>query len=411
MIDARVDARRFENTTLIRHGAFLLAVGIAYLLRDRLQAGNEILWVVGVAALLNLQPLFFAGSKWSGISRRLSPIIGVCGWGALAYQTGGIQSPFIAGFGFEIVLSAVSRAVSATIVTTTLALAVLWVQQLLLGASGVWVSLLLESGFLLGMGTITLLVTLIRTSTERDMTERHSELVERLRVLESRLDDARSVERVGENAARLAHGLKNTVHALRGFAGLIARGKPERHESLQALHGLTGCIDQLEELARMTLDPGTRAREAPCDTDEAHRAIEDATTEVSASYPGIRWVKSFDGSPRMLPAPTGVLREVLLVLLRNAAEAMDGRGPVDLSTDSTDRCFRIRVWDHGPALEPADLDHIFKPGYTTKKSGNGFGLYLARRLLESYGGDLIASPAPRGGAVLAITLPVHGSPS
>ena len=69
------------------------------------------------------------------------------------------------------------------------------------------------------------------------------------------LAEERTVAAVGENVARLAHGLKNTVHSLRGFVGLIEPRLTDARADRDALGGLRAAIDDLERLARLTLNP------------------------------------------------------------------------------------------------------------------------------------------------------------
>ena len=108
-----------------------------------------------------------------------------------------------------------------------------------------------------------------------------------------------------------------------------------------------------------------------------------------------------------LAFPEDRLREVLQVLLRNAAEAMGNCGRVIVQTECEEGAVRILVRDQGPGISREALARMMKPGYTTKRRGWGLGLPLARRVVqESHGGRIwIRSSTPGQGTSVVIRLP------
>ncbi|MDH4017538.1 MAG: ATP-binding protein, partial [Actinomycetota bacterium] len=105
------------------------------------------------------------------------------------------------------------------------------------------------------------------------------------------------------------------------------------------------------------------------------------------------------------PLAVKSLEEVLIILLRNAAEAMEGRGCASIEAEASDDGLLLVVSDSGPGFGDVDLVEIFKPGYTTKEGGSGYGLFLARRILEEHGGRLDVHTGEQGGAVVSLWLP------
>ena len=65
----------------------------------------------------------------------------------------------------------------------------------------------------------------------------------------------------------------------------------------------------------------------------------------------------------------------------------------------------IAVQDEGPGFGTIDIDELLQPGFTTKVEGSGFGLFLARRIIEEHGGRLSLESAPSGGAIVRFELP------
>jgi len=106
------------------------------------------------------------------------------------------------------------------------------------------------------------------------------------------------------------------------------------------------------------------------------------------------------------------LQQVMLNLIINAVEEMSGatEGARDLLI-STGRAgsndVLVSVRDSGPGLEPAALERLFDPFYTTKSSGLGLGLSISRSIIEAHGGRLWATSNVPRGAIFEFTLPAY----
>jgi signal transduction histidine kinase len=101
------------------------------------------------------------------------------------------------------------------------------------------------------------------------------------------------------------------------------------------------------------------------------------------------------------------IRQVLLNLVNNAADAMDGGGHITLRAGSfPDRQDLIlAVQDDGPGISEENQAKIFEPFFTTKFTGTGLGLAIARSLVEQHGGSLELETAPGVGTTFFIFLP------
>ena len=105
------------------------------------------------------------------------------------------------------------------------------------------------------------------------------------------------------------------------------------------------------------------------------------------------------------------LQQVVLNLVLNGLDAMQesaavGRTLVLRTAKESSSAVRVAVRDFGAGIDEADLDHIFKAFYTTKSTGLGMGLVIARSIVEAHGGRLGAENNPDGGATFSFTLPV-----
>jgi signal transduction histidine kinase len=114
-------------------------------------------------------------------------------------------------------------------------------------------------------------------------------------------------------------------------------------------------------------------------------------------------------APRVKGHPNQ-LTQVLLNLVVNAAQAIHGRGAIDLGIAEANGKAIITVRDNGRGIDPANLGKMFTPFFTTKSSGEGtgLGLYVSRGIVEGHGGFIRAENAPEGGAVFTVELPLAG---
>ena len=71
-------------------------------------------------------------------------------------------------------------------------------------------------------------------------------------------------------------------------------------------------------------------------------------------------------------------------LCKNAVDAMDGAGSIDITVDEDERWVYVDVKDTGKGIAKGNFDSVFKPGFTTKSRGWGLGLSLAKRIVEDY---------------------------
>jgi signal transduction histidine kinase len=106
------------------------------------------------------------------------------------------------------------------------------------------------------------------------------------------------------------------------------------------------------------------------------------------------------------------LQQVILNLIMNAIEAMRGidqtqRELIVVSRKDAFNRVLVEVQDSGAGLESLALDRLFDPFYTTKPDGMGIGLAVSRTIIESHGGQLLASPRVPRGAAFQFRLPTN----
>jgi signal transduction histidine kinase len=131
---------------------------------------------------------------------------------------------------------------------------------------------------------------------------------------------------------------------------------------------------------------------------------------------GIRLAVDASESLRLRADPEQ-LRQIMLNLVRNAREALDGRpGCIELAVRRERGTLRrqrtaevavLSVTDDGPGIPAAVRTRLFDPFFTTKAAGTGLGLAIIARLVESHGGEITYQTVEGKGTCFAVRLPVH----
>lgn len=116
------------------------------------------------------------------------------------------------------------------------------------------------------------------------------------------------------------------------------------------------------------------------------------------------------GELPLVSADPGKLKQVVINLVMNAAQALRGEGTVTLRTRcGSEGAVELEVSDTGPGI-PAELrEKIFTPFFTTKPEGEGtgLGLYLCRNIVMEHGGEIFVESVPGNGATFRVRLPVQ----
>jgi signal transduction histidine kinase len=222
----------------------------------------------------------------------------------------------------------------------------------------------------------------------------------------------RNLESLGEMAAGLSHEFKNALATLHGYAQLLQtlshdeRGRAAADALLQEVRSLTGMVTSFLNFARpQPLDL------AAVSLDEI---IADCCAELQPLFAERRVGLERTGEFPGLRADERMLRQALINLLRNAAEAISEesterrvtvRGSIEREPNNQEWAI-IEFADTGEGIAAADLQRIFIPFFTTKSKGHGVGLALAHRVITEHDGTLVAANATDGGALFTVRLPM-----
>jgi signal transduction histidine kinase len=235
-----------------------------------------------------------------------------------------------------------------------------------------------------------------------------SDLTE-LTALQKQIRLQENMAALGEMSAGIAHEFKNALAIISGYAQMIRADAPpgELAESAQRIlketRALTHVVTEFLRFAR----PLQLSEE----TVQLPRLVEQVANEVRQAVPGVD-VRA-EGEFTEVRADEGLLRQALLNLGRNAAEAASAtagaaqvllRGALEENAGRPHQ--RISVLDNGAGIPPESLSKVFLPFYTTKTDGTGLGLAVVQKIALQHGGSVEARNRPEGGAEFILWLPL-----
>ena len=238
---------------------------------------------------------------------------------------------------------------------------------------------------------------------ERRFTGILHDLTARVR-LETRLREQAALAHLGEMAAVVAHEVKNPLAGIRGAMQVLS-GRASDATSREVLQEVVERIDALDGMIKDLLLFARPPRPRRVSTDVVLLAT--STAALMAQDPALQGVEvAVEGSAPAVAVDAEMLRIVLHNLMVNGAQAMQGRGRINVAVGIVDAACRIAVADHGPGIPAEIRDKVFTPFFTTKSRGSGLGLPTAKRLIEAHDGSIVIDCPITGGTTVVVQLPM-----
>ncbi len=212
---------------------------------------------------------------------------------------------------------------------------------------------------------------------------------------------------LGELAAGLAHEIRNPLAGIAGVMEVIARDLPASSPARTVVNEVRMEIGQIN---RILTDLLQTVRPHPPDMrrSDLNTTVEDAVIRArqqALSRP-IEIVLKKDFALPEIEHDSNQIRQVLMNLLLNAIQAIEGRGRITVETEACAVGAAIAVSDTGRGILPEHLPNIFRPFYTTKGAGTGLGLSFARRIVEEHQGHIDVMSAAGKGSKFVVSLPL-----
>lgn len=219
---------------------------------------------------------------------------------------------------------------------------------------------------------------------------------------------------LGQMAAGLAHEVKNPLGAIKGAAQLL---EDHREGSLDesAREFVSIILEEVDRLDRVVGSVLDYARPAPITMREFNVGdVLERTCKMLGTEPHEATITvTVDADLPPLRADAEQLRQVVINLVRNALQAMGGRGNVHVGARQTYRSGReglepwleVSVRDEGPGIAAEVMQNLFVPFVTTKERGTGLGLAISQRIVQEMSGRIDVASSLGVGTTFSVLLP------
>ena len=206
---------------------------------------------------------------------------------------------------------------------------------------------------------------------------------------------------IGTMASRIAHDLKQPLTIMQTYADMLTpeiiskldyKDKEKWFRIQNSILDMNRIIEDVLDFARTT--------EIKKKKSSFLRILRLAINHVKSSYGVIINLPENDVS---INCDARKIEAVMSNMLNNAVHALDGEGEIDVTVSVDSNFVTIQVRDSGPGIPKENLEKIFEPMFTTKKTGTGLGLVICRSIIEQHGGSVSASNKP---TTFIIKLPI-----
>jgi signal transduction histidine kinase len=240
-----------------------------------------------------------------------------------------------------------------------------------------------------------------------------------LKLVESRVTIERQekLASLGVLAAGVAHEIRNPLTAIKARLFTLRKAVRDRFNAVEDANVIEREINRLERIVRDVLQfarPAEPQREAISAVALLHETRDLMRSQLEKS--NIELTVE-DSTEITIHGDQNQLKQVLLNLIRNAAESIDERGKIvtRVCTERISLAGRptnvavLEVKDNGKGISPEVEKRLFDPFYTTKAAGTGLGLSIAARIIEQHGGALRYKTEIGCGTTFGIVLPLKSS--
>jgi len=266
-----------------------------------------------------------------------------------------------------------------------------------------------------GAGDLNVSVSFSRRNDEiGELGRNFNRMVEQLRetrkeierLHQTQMSRAEHFATLGELAAGLAHEIRNPLAGIAGVVEIVGRDLPPNSPARSVVKDVRLEIAQINRIVTDLLETA-RPHRPLIRRSDLNTTVEHAVTlarQQSFSRP-IEIIFRKNGAVPEIEHDSAQIHQVMLNLLLNAIQAIDGAGRITVEIEARSQFATIAVTDTGRGILPEHLPNIFRPFYTTKGNGTGLGLSLARRILEEHEGNIDVSSVPGKGARFVVSIP------
>jgi len=228
-----------------------------------------------------------------------------------------------------------------------------------------------------------------------------------------KLIQAEKLASIGRISAGIAHEIRNPLTSVKLNIQKLMQSDNLDEVEKEHLNISQEGIKYMEKSIKDLLD-FTRASELELARFSIEQILEESvkTLADSLALKKVMLKKNFQDELPQILVDGDKLRQVFLNILRNAYEAVDEGGEITISLsllkERTRKIIKVEIFDNGCGIPDKERDVIFELFYTTKTTGIGLGLAIARKIIEQHNGSIQLSENAKKGTSFEILIPVEG---
>ncbi|MES1039315.1 two-component sensor histidine kinase [Peribacillus simplex] len=220
------------------------------------------------------------------------------------------------------------------------------------------------------------------------------------------LNESQKIEFVGTLAASTAHEIKNPLTGIKGLVQLLVEKHPEEQDQFY-YSVIMKEIERINSIVSEFLILGKPMAQTLSLYDIRSIMAElRPIIESEARHFNIEVEWNIIKEPIRVHCTKDQLKQVILNIAKNGIEAMEVGKKLRIHIHHENEWAKIMIIDTGQGLNEKDIDKVFDPFYTSKKEGTGLGLFVCKRIIESFNGTIKFSSKPQNGTTVTISLPL-----
>src|SRR5699024_3928766 len=215
--------------------------------------------------------------------------------------------------------------------------------------------------------------------------------------------DSEKLVLAGQLSAGLVHEIRNPLTSLKGFLQLIQAGVQQKEEYYKVM---IGEIDKLEKITYELLQMA-KPFKSNKKNEFIHTLIDDVLfiMQNQSDMRKVQFMTEFDDGLSTY-CNASQIKQVLINIIKNAAEAMKECGTIKIQTRSENGFAAIDIIDEGQGIPEELINQLNNPFFTTKPEGTGLGLVITQHILDLHQGELTVQKNTEKGTTFTINLPL-----
>ncbi|HVN49223.1 MAG TPA: ATP-binding protein, partial [Bacteroidota bacterium] len=261
----------------------------------------------------------------------------------------------------------------------------------------------------IGAGNLDVSVKINSDDEIGDLARSFNEMTQRLRQSRQELAKQERENAWREMAKQVAHEIKNPLTPMKLSVQHVRQAFKDHVETREdILDRVTHML--LEQIESLSLIAGefsdfAKMPEKKVEWILLHSVIQEAM-ELFKPLTDIHFQCSSSGDNSRILADAEQMRRVFINLFRNAAQAMKGKGSIDVAISIQGDTVVVRISDSGSGIPRELLQKIFEPNFSTKSEGMGMGLAITKKIIEDAGGTILCESEQGKGTTFILRLPL-----